>query len=220
MQRSRERADGRRQRRGDVGAGRRHDPCGERGRVHPVLGGRIPVRVDRLDVVWVGLAAPADQKALRDRRRLVDLALGDGRLADPARRLSDERQRHHRRPREVVAGLLVGDVDQLTEAPLRGEHRQRRLHVDAGIARAHAQRVRLGRRQTRLQRAVDEQAPDLLERHGADQLLDVDAAVAQRAARAVGLGDLGGEGDHAFEAGLDFRRYAHMVDAPGRSRGQ
>ena len=66
------------------------------------------------------------------------------------------------------------------------------------------QRVRLGRRQARLERAVDEQAPDLLEGHLADEVLDVDAAVAQRAALLVGLGDLGGEGDDALEAGLDF----------------
>ena len=98
------------------------------------------------------------------------------------------------------------------------EHGQRRLHVDAGIARAHAQRVRLGRRQAGQQLAVDQQAPDLLERDVADQLLDVDAAVAQRAAGPVGLGDLGGEGDDAFEAGLDFGGGGHGVlhgDATG-----
>ena len=68
--------------------------------------------------------------------------------------------------------------------------------------------MRLGRRQAGLERAVDEQAPDLLERHLADELLDVDAAVAQGAALAVGLGDLGREGDDALEAGLDF---AHAI---------
>ena len=52
-------------------------------------------------------------------------------------------------------------------------------------------------------RAVDQQAPDLLERHDADEVLDVDAAIAQRAALLVGLGDLGGEGDDALEPGLD-----------------
>ena len=60
--------------------------------------------------------------------------------------------------------------------------------------------MRLGRGHPREQLAVDEQAPDLPERDVADELLDVDAAVAQRAALAVGLGDLGGEGDYAFEA--------------------
>ena len=55
------------------------------------------------------------------------------------------------------------------------------------------------------ERAVDEQAPDLLEGDVADEVLDVDAAVAERAAFLVGLGDLGRERDDAFEAGLDLR---------------
>jgi len=42
--------------------------------------------------------------------------------------------------------------------------------------------------------------PDLLEGHIADDLLDVDPAVGERAAVPVGLGDLGGEGDDALEA--------------------
>ena len=44
------------------------DPGGEGGGVHAVLGGRDPVGVDRLHVLGVGLAAPADQETLRDRR--------------------------------------------------------------------------------------------------------------------------------------------------------
>ena len=64
----------------------------------------------------------------------------------------------------------------------------------------HAERMRLGGRQSRLQLTVDEQSPDLLERHDADEILDIDAAIAQRAAGPIGLGDLGGEGDYAFEA--------------------
>ena len=60
-------------------------------------------------------------------------------------------------------------------------------------------------RQARFEAAVDQQAPDLLVGDAADQVLDVDAAVAQRATLFVGLGDLGGEGDDAFEARLDLR---------------
>ena len=60
--------------------------------------------------------------------------------------------------------------------------------------------MRLGRRQPWQQRAVDQQSPHLLERDLADQLFDVDAAVAQRAAGSVRLGDLGGEGDDALKA--------------------
>ena len=40
-------------------------------------------------------------------------------------------------------------------------------------------------------------------------------AVAQRAAFAVGLGDLGSEGDDALEAGLDFDCRAHMAPDDG-----
>ena len=58
--------------------------------------------------------------------------------------------------------------------------------------------MRLGGREAGLERAVDEQAPDLLERHAAHQLLDVDAAVPQGAAFPVGLGDLGREGHDAL----------------------
>ena len=60
--------------------------------------------------------------------------------------------------------------------------------------------MRDGGRQARLQRAVDQQAPHLLEGHVAHDLLDVDAAVAQRPAVPVGLRDLRGEGDDALEA--------------------
>jgi hypothetical protein len=52
--------------------------------------------------------------------------------------------------------------------------------------------------------AVHEQAPHLLVGDGPDQLLYIYAAIAQRAAGSVGLGDLGGEGDYAFESRLDL----------------
>ena len=131
-----------------------------------MLGGGDPVGVDRLDVARVRPRRASGSGTARGSSvGLVDLALGDRRPADPARRLGDERQRHHRRAREVVARLLVGDVDQLPKPHCGAEHRQRRLHVDARIAGAHAQRMRLGGRQPGLQLAVDEQAPDLLERN-------------------------------------------------------
>ncbi len=97
------------------------------------------------------------------------------------------------------------------------QHRERRLDVDARVAGADRQRVRLGRRQPGRERAVDEQPPDLLERHAPDELLDVDAAVAQRAALPVGLGDLGGEGDDALEAGLDFAHARADYEARART---
>ena len=53
--------------------------------------------------------------------------------------------------------------------------------------------------------------------HLADELLDVHAAIAQRAALLVGLGDLGGEGDDAFEAGLDFAHGGRAFRDSGRA---
>ncbi len=76
------------------------------------------------------------------------------------------------------------------------------LHVHARVAGAHRQRVRFGGGQPGLEVTVDEQAPHLLVGDGADEVLDVHAAIAQRASCSVGLGDLGGEGDDAFEARL------------------
>jgi hypothetical protein len=67
----------------------------------------------------------------------------------------------------------------------------------------------LGRRHSWQQLAVDEQAPDLTERDDSNEFLDVDAAVAQRTALAVGLGNLGRERDYAFKARLNFRGHTH-----------
>src|ERR1700722_18831338 len=151
-------------------------------------------------MIRIDLAAPADQEALWNRAALVHLRLGHWWLAGVAGRLGHERQGHYRRPREVVACLLVGDVDQRLEAPLGCEHRQSRLHVYAMITRAYSQDMRFGGGQPGLEAAVHEQAPDLLVGTGADQILDVDAAIAQRPAGPIGLGDLGGEGDDALQA--------------------
>ena len=175
-----------------------------------MLGRGDPVGVDRLHVARIGLAAPADQEALGDRGRPVHLGLRNRRAAHAARGLRHERERHHGYAGEVVAGLLVGDVDQLPEAPLRAEHRERGLKVHARVAGAHRERVRLGRRQPGLVLAVDQQPPDLLVRDVADELLDVDPAVAKRAALAVGLGDRRVERDYSLKSrrNLDQRHCA------------
>ena len=52
--------------------------------------------------------------------------------------------------------------------------------------------------------AVDKQRPHITEGDPlVDQILDVDAAVPQRAAVLIGFGDLGGEGYDALEPGYD-----------------
>ena len=116
-----------------------------------------------------------------------------------ARRLRDDRERRRREPREVVARLLGLDVDELLQAPLRPERRERGLQVGHHRAARVLQLDPLGLRHARLEAAVDEQAPDLLERVVADELLDVDAAVPERRAFLVGLRDLRLERDHALE---------------------
>ena len=79
----------------------------------------------------------------------------------------------------------------------------------------HRDRERLGRRQARAELAVDQQRPDVAEGDLADQVLDVDAAVAQRAAVLVGFGDLGLEGDDAFEAGYEVVGHLACSSARG-----
>ncbi len=170
-----------------------------------MLGGGDPVGVDGLDVLRVGLAAPADHEALGDGAGLVDLALRDHRLVEPARRLPDERQGHDGGAGEVVAHLLGVDVERRLEAPHRREHGERGLDVDAYVPGVHGQRVGLGGREPGVELVVDEQPPDVGEVDVADEVVDVDAAVAQRPALLVRLGDGRLEGDDALEAGLEVR---------------
>ena len=169
-----------------------------------MLGRRHPVGVDSLDMVRVRVAAPAAHEPLGDGRRPVDVLLRHHRQTQPACRLGDERQRHHRRTGQVVADLRVVDVEQLLEPPEGSQHRERALHVDADVAGVHRDRERLGGGQSRVERAVDQQTPHVAVVVGADELFDVDAAVAQRSALAVGLGDLGLEGNDTFEAVLNY----------------
>ena len=200
VQRPAHRADGTREARSDVGAGGGDDPGREGRGVHAVLSGRDPIGVDGLDVQRVGLAAPADHEPLDDRLGLVDLPLRHHRAVQSARGLPDEGQRHDGGTREILAGLGLVDVQQRAETPDRGQLRDRRLHVDPHVAGVHGQRERLRRRQPRLEGVVHEQAPHLAERHPVDEVFDVNAAIAQRAAFPVGLGDLGLEGDHSLQS--------------------
>ena len=66
-----------------------------------------------------------------------------------------------------------------------------------------------------LRRVVDEQPPHLLERDAADEVLDVDAAVAKRTAVAIGLGDLRLEGDDALEARLELAHRSPRCSTTG-----
>ena len=169
-----------------------------------MLGGADPVRVDRLDVVRICLAAPAQQELLRCRLALRDdvvgrrlAALGDCRGArhDP----------HHlsRQSSEVVAGLLVVDVDELLKPPLAREVGNLGLQVGGSVARQPLRDVRLGVRHPRVDVVVDQQPPDVLVGVAADELLDVVAAVTERAALPIGCGDRRLDGDDTFEPWLE-----------------
>ncbi len=213
VQRARERADGRGERRGAVGAGRGHDPRGEGGRVEPVLGRADPVRVERGHVPGIGLAAPLEQEALGG-----DLAPFHHRAVDrprvavaETRRLRSDGEHQGGDASEVLARLVVGDVDQLVERPVRTEARRHRLQVGRRVACQVGCGVRLRRRQPGLRRLVHEEAPHLLEVHVADELLDVDAAVAERSTVAIGLRDLRLEGHDALESRLEI---AHRSPFP------
>ena len=82
--------------------------------------------------IW--LAAPADHEALDDRVRLIDLRLRNHRLPEATGGLRNERERHDRHMREVLARRVVVDVEERLEPPRRREHRHCRLHVDADVA--------------------------------------------------------------------------------------
>ena len=173
-----------------------------------MLGGRDPVGVDRLDVVGVGLAAPADEEALGDRARPCrPRVCGTGGWPAPRAdcatndsAMTEARARSSRACSSVMSmscpkphsGASIASADWTST---RGSPERTR------------ERMRLGGRQARARSVPSTSRPQTCSNGTcADEVLDVDAAVAQRAALLVGLGDLGGEGDDAFEAGLDAAR--------------
>jgi hypothetical protein len=79
----------------------------------------------------------------------------------------------------------------------------------------HRDREGLGRGEARAELAVDQQRPDVAEGDLADQVLDVDAAVAQGTAVLVRFGDLGLEGDDALEAGYEVVGHLACSSARG-----
>jgi hypothetical protein len=74
--------------------------------------------------------------------------------------------------------------------------------------------VRLGLGHLGIQVAVDEQAPDVFVRVLPDELLDVHPAIAEGAALAVGLCDLGLDGDDALEARLEVAHTGRNLPGP------
>ena len=128
------------------------------------------------------------------------------RAVGQASRASDDRHHLRRQPAEVLARLLVRDLVELAQAPMSREPRGLGLEIGRRVAGEARRLVRLGLGHHRVEVVVDEQAPDPLVRVPADELLDVDAPIAEDAALAVGLGDLGLDRDDAFEPRLEVAR--------------
>jgi hypothetical protein len=205
MERARESADGRRHRRRAVRAGRGHDAAREGRGVRAVLGCRDPVGVDGARMTRVGLPPPAEEEALGRGVPGRNDVVGD--TVRAAGRLGDDRDHRRREAREVVPRLGVLHVDELLQAPLARERGGCGLeirHRAAGLCR-QVDVLRAGH--PGVEAVVDEEAPDLLVRHVADELFDVHPAVPERAALLVGLGNLGLEGDDALEARLEVASF-------------
>ena len=132
-------------------------------------------------------------------------------LAETAGRLRGVGQHHHGDAAQVEASLLVGDVVGLPHPEHRREHRDGGLDVGADVAGVDRDVVGLGGRQAGLVRPVDQQPPDLLEGDPADDVLDVDAAVAERGAFLVGFRDLCLERDDTFEPVMYLSHEGHSA---------
>src|SRR5262249_20226140 len=152
----------------------------------------------------IGFAAPGQEEPFGQGPARVDRRLGDRRQVVATGRLGGERERRRRDSVKLVASVAEGQIDQRRKVPPRGQACDRGLQVGARIACAQRQPYRLRGCQRKLGPIVYEQAPDPLERHYADQLLDVDASISQRATVPVRLGDLGREGAHTLQSILNL----------------
>src|SRR5437764_8547111 len=166
----------------------------------------------------VGRATPLQEELLRRGSPagndvggdLVGMAVGD---ACGAR---DDSHHLSRKATEILPRLFRGDLVELAEHPLAGESRRLALKVGGRVPGQARRFVRIGIGHPRFEVVVDEEPPDVLVRVAADELLDVDPAVPQRAAFTVRLRDLCLDGDHTFETGLEVvASAAHWV--PSRS---
>ena len=148
------------------------------------------------------------------------LAAADDLVSDRVARAVGEASRarddaHHLRGEaaEILARLLVRDLVELAEPPLAREARRLGLQIGRRVAREACRLVRLRLRHDRVEVVVDEQAPDPLVRVAADELLDVDASVAEDPSLAIGLRDLRLDRDDALEPRLEVAASLIRQDA-------
>ena len=166
-----------------------------------MLGGTDEIGIDGSNMLGIGLTAPSAHKALDNSRCFIDVTLRDHRLADSTRGLRDERQCHDGNMREVLPGHVIVNIQQRLKPPRGCEHRDRRLDVHTDVAGVDGDGEGLCRWQTRIELGVHEESPYVAVGDTSHKVFDIHAAVAQGAAFTVGLGDLGFEGDDAFESG-------------------
>ena len=158
----------------------------------------------------IGLAAPANEEGLGGGLRLVNPLLRDFGKFGAARGPGDEREQLRAGPADVLACLLGGDVEQRAQAPACAKRSDTALRVHPHVTGADWEVHRLGWRQAREERVVDEQSPDVPEGHVADEFLDVHSPVAERPAFLVRLCDLGLERHNAFESRLEIGHRASL----------
>ena len=176
VERARKRADRGRERGSAVRAGRGRHPRGEGRGVQAVLGRADPVRVDRLDVLRVGLAAPAQQELLRSgrapaRRRRRAPPRGRPQRPRSARRSPSSARTGDRDPRRACSSEISLSLPR-PHSPARRAVSAWRSAGALPVRRAGS--YGSGSGIFELEVVVDEQAPDVLVRVVADELLDVD----------------------------------------------
>ena len=168
----------------------------------------------------IGLAAPLEQEPRRrgrpggdelgvDRRRV---AVGE------ARRLGDDRDHRRREPCEVVARLRRRRCRSAARAPTRRRAARSTACRSAGALPVRS-RAAYGAAGWRPGSGSSSTSRPQTFSNGTmpDEILDVDPAVAERAAVAVGLGDLRLEGDDALEARLELAHRSPRSARMGRS---
>ena len=190
--------------------------------LRPCSRGADPVGVDRLHVLRIGLAAPLEQEALGGRLPLRDHGRDATRSVLPSASRAD------------WAAIEMNCAESAARGP-RAPRRRRCRSASSAPTRRRRGRSPTGDRPAccrsgrRPRRALPAGRPgsklsSTSRPHTcsnavrADELLDVDAAVAERAAVAVGLGDLRLEGDDALEAWLEVG-HARTVPQRGSRTG-
>ena len=173
----------------------------------------VQIQYVSIAVTWRrnGLAVPAEEELLRGARPAGDDVVGNrvGVTVGDACRPRHDRHHLRRESTEVVSGLFVRYIGELAEPPDARQTCDLGLCIGRSIPGEPRGLVGLRLRHPWVEAPVDEQPPDLLVRHLPDELLDVDAAIPQRTALAIGLGDLGLDRDDAFEPRLEVGRLGH-----------